>query len=87
MQQHGSLSEVIALLQQAIQAYSTQHPEEDFPLLHHKEATLLLRFQALFYAPLFGIGKLTEFDVKEHPLLTLQGRSYQSSTLAQFLGQ
>src|SRR6266567_5739804 len=87
IQQQGSLSAVIPLLQQAIHAYSTQHPKEDFPLLHHKEATLLLRLQALFYAPLFGIGKLTEFDVKEHPLATLQGRSYQSSTLSQFLGQ
>jgi hypothetical protein len=77
----------MTLLQQAIHAYSTQHPEEDFPLLHHKEETLLLRLQAIFYAPLFGIGKLTEFDVKEHPLVTLQGRSYQSSTLSQFLGQ
>ena len=86
IQQQGSLSEVITLLQQAIHAYSTQHPEEDFPLLHHKEKTLLLRFQTLFYAPLFGIKKLTEFDVKEHPLVTLQGRSYQSATLRQFLG-
>lgn len=87
IQQQGSLSEVITLLQQAIQAYSKRHPEEDFPLLHHKEETLWLRLQAIFYAPLFGIGKLTEFDVKEHPLVTLQGRSYQSSTLSQFLGQ
>jgi hypothetical protein len=86
MQQYGSLQAVIPLLQQAIRAYSTQHPEEDFPLLHHKEQTLLLRFQALFYAPLFGIEKLTEFDVKEHPLVTLQRRSYQSTTLRQFLG-
>ena len=86
MQQYGSLRAGIPLLQQAIQAYSTQHPEEDFPLLHHKEETLLRRFQALFYAPLFGIEKLTEFDVKEHALLTLQGRSYQSATLRQFLG-
>ncbi len=86
MQQYGGLQAVISLLQQAIRAYSTQHPEEDFPLLHHKEQTLLLRFQALFYAPLLGIEKLTEFDVKEHPLVTLQGRSYQSTTLRQFLG-
>ncbi len=86
MQQYGSLLAVISLLQQAIRAYSTQHPEEDFPLLHHKEKTLLLRFQALFYAPLLGIEQLTEFDVKEHPLVTLQGRSYQSTTLRQFLG-
>jgi hypothetical protein len=87
MQQQGSVSQVITLLQQAIQAYSTQHPEEDFPLLHHQEATLSRRFEALFYAPLCGIGKLTEFDVKEHPLLTLQGRSSHSSTLTQLLGQ
>jgi len=87
MQQQGGLREVITLLQQAIHAYRTQHPEADYPLVHHTEETLLLRFQALFYAPLLGIGKLTEFDVKEHPLLTLQGRSYHSSTLTQFLGQ
>jgi hypothetical protein len=87
MQHQGCLREVIPLLQQAIHAYRTQHPEEDLPLLHHTEETLLLRLQALFYAPLCGIGKLTEFDVKEHPLLTLQGRSYHSSTLSQFLGQ
>jgi hypothetical protein len=86
MQQYGSVRAVIPLLQQAIRAYSTQHPEEDFPLLHHQEQTLLLRFQALFYAPLFGIKKLTEFDVKEHSLGTLQGKSYQSATLRQFLG-
>lgn len=33
------------------------------------------------------IGKLTEFDVKEHALETVINRSYQSSTLNQFLGQ
>ena len=33
-----------------------------------------------------GIGKLTEFDVKDHPRLTLQGRSSHSATLSQFLG-
>jgi len=32
MPQDGSLHAVIPLLQQAIQAYSTQHPEEDCPL-------------------------------------------------------
>jgi len=46
----------------------------------------LLRFQALFYAPLLGIRKLTEFDVTAPPLVTLQGRSYQSTTLRPFLG-
>ncbi len=86
MQQHGSVRGVIPLLQQAIQAYRTQHPEEDFPLFHHKEETLLLRVQALFSAPLLGIGKLTEFDVTAPPRLTLQGRSSHSATLSQCLG-
>ena len=45
------------------------------------------RFKALFYAPLFGVKKLSELDVKEHPLQTLIGQDYQSSTLNQFLGQ
>ena len=43
-------------------------------------------FQALFFAPLFGIDCLSEFDTHEHPLQTLIGRGYQSSTLRQFLG-
>ncbi len=81
------LGQVVTLLQHGIHAYADGHPDADFPLLHHKEETLLQRFQALLYGPLFGIGPLTEFDVKEHPLDTLIGRSYQSSTLNQFLGQ
>jgi hypothetical protein len=36
---------------------------------------------------LLGIDRLSEFDSREHPLQTLIGRSYQSSTLRQFLGQ
>ena len=45
------------------------------------------RFQALFFAPLLGIDRLTAFDTHEHPLGTLLGRGYHSSTLSQFLGQ
>jgi hypothetical protein len=37
-------------------------------------------------APLLGIAHLSEFDTHEHPLETVIGRSYQSSTLSQFLG-
>ena len=79
--------QVVMLLQQRIHSYGEAHPGIDFPVLHHSPETLLRRFQALFYGPLFGIEKLTEYDVKEHPLDTLLGRSYQSSTLNQFLGQ
>jgi hypothetical protein len=34
-----------------------------------------------------GIEKLTAFDTHEHPLPTLLGQGYHSSTLSQFLGQ
>ena len=41
----------------------------------------------MFFAPLVGIEQLTRFDTYEHPLETLLGRGYHSSTLSQFLGQ
>lgn len=87
MDEQAVFGEVLKLLQQRIQCYIFDHPEVDFGLLHHKAETLLRRFQALFYAPLFGIGKLTGYDVIEHPLETLIGKGYHSSTLNQFLGQ
>jgi len=87
LEQKGIFSEVIALLAETIENYKGINPTENFPLLHHREETLNYRFKALFYAPLFEIGKLTEFDVKEHALETVINRSYQSSTLNQFLGQ
>ena len=55
--------------------------------MHHREQTLLRRLQALFFAPLLGINRLTEFDTREHPLGTLLGRGSQSGTRHQFLGQ
>ena len=87
LDQHDTFSPVVAQLTQAIEAHKRTHPDDDFALLHHRAQTLRHRFQALFFAPLFGIKHLTEFDTREHPLATLLGRSYQSSTLTQFLGQ
>ena len=87
MQQHERMSAVIPLLQQAMHRYHAQHPDDDFPLLHHREQTLRRRFPALLFAPLWGIETLTAFDTREHPLPTLLGRGYHSSTLGQFLGQ
>ncbi len=78
---------VVAQLTQAIEAYKQTHPDDDFALLHHRESTLLQRFQALFFAPLLGIDRLSELSIREHPLETLIGHGYQSSTLSQFLGQ
>jgi hypothetical protein len=78
---------VVAQLTQAIESYTQTHPDDDFALLHHRESTFLQRFKALFFAPLLGIDRLSEFDTREHPLRTLIGRGYQSSTLSQFLGQ
>ncbi|MDH3605078.1 MAG: hypothetical protein OEU26_36240, partial [Candidatus Tectomicrobia bacterium] len=84
---HQALDPVVSDLRQAIEAYQQAHPDEDFALLHHREQTLLRRFEALLFAPLLGIERLTEFDTHEHPLPTLIGRGYQSTTLNQFLAQ
>jgi hypothetical protein len=82
----GLLDTVVEQLTQAIEAYKRAHPSADFALLQHREQTLRRRFQALFLAPLFGIDRLTAFDTHEHPLPTLLGQGYHSSTLRQFLG-
>ena len=76
----GAFDPVVAQLTQAIETHKHTHPDDDFALLHHREQTLRHRFQALFFAPLFGIEHLTEFATREHPLSTLLGRSSQSST-------
>lgn len=80
-------SRIMTLLNQAREEWQTEHDDKSFPLLSHKDETLLVRFKALFYAPLLGIGKLAEFDYQEHCLSTLIGRKYQSSTLRQYLGE
>ncbi len=85
-QQHA-FDPMVAQLTQAVKAYKQTHSGDDFALLHHREQTLLRRFQALFFAPLWGIDCLSAFDTQEHPLQTMLGRDYQSSTLRQFLGQ
>jgi len=84
---HETFRPVVAQLTQAVEAHQQTHPDDDFALLHHRESTLLRRFQALFFAPLLGIDRLTAFDTQEHPLATLLGRGYHHSTLSQFLGQ
>jgi len=78
---------VVAHLTQTVEAHKQTHPDDNFALLHHRASTVLRRFQALFFAPLLGIDRLSEFDTREHALQTLIGRGYQSSTLRQFLGQ
>src|SRR5215471_9271516 len=87
LDQHDAFAPVVTHLTQAAQAHKQRHPDDDFALLHHRKSTLLHGFQALFYAPLLGIDRLSEFDTREHPLQTLIGHGYQSSTLSQFLGQ
>ena len=87
MESQDGFVAIEVLLNEGINGYRQKHPEVDFALLHHKPETLLRLFQALFYVPLLGIEKLTELDVKEHPLKTLVGVQYHSSTLNQFLGQ
>jgi hypothetical protein len=87
LDQQETFGPVVARLQQAIAAHKRAYPDDDFALLYHREQTLLRRFQALFFAPLVGLDRLTAFDTHEHPLQTLLRRGYHSSTLCQFLGQ
>ena len=87
MEQHEGFSGVMMLPKQAADQYLLSNPESSFPLSNHREETVLLRFKALFYAPLFGIGKLTESDVTEHSSEAVIGQSYQSSTPNQYLSQ
>ena len=87
LDQQARFTPLVAGLQQAIEAYKRAHRGEDCALLHHRELTLRRRWQALVLAPLVGIDNVSEFDTHEHPLETLIGRNYQSSTLNQFLGQ
>jgi hypothetical protein len=87
MEKQEGFGGVLKRLKEAIEEYRGEHVEGEFELLHHREQTLLVRFKALFYAPLLGIEKLSELDVKEHGLESLIGRGYQSTTLNQFVGQ
>jgi hypothetical protein len=87
LDQHEAFGPVVAQLRQAIEAHKRAHPTDDFALLHHREQTLLHRFQARFFAPLLGIKTLTGCDTHAHPLQTLLGRGYHSATLTQCLGQ
>lgn len=87
LDQQDAFGPVVAQLRQAVESHKQTHPGDDFALLHHRETTLLRCLQALFFAPLLGIDRLSEFDTREHPLQTLLGRGYHSSTLSQFLGQ
>jgi hypothetical protein len=87
LEQQGRLTPLVHALQQAIDGYQRHHRGDDFALLHHRQDTLLHRLQALLLAPLLGIERLSDFDSHETPVETVIGRSYQSSTLTQFLGQ
>ena len=87
LEQQNVFNKITDLIRELRLIYWLDHKEEDFALLFHRESTILDYFKALFYAPLFNIFKLTEYDLKKHPLSTLIGRSLQSSTLNQFLGQ
>lgn len=74
------------ILKKSIKDYSENNNNNDwFPLLSHRDEILISRFQALFFAPLMHIGKLTEFDSKQNCLKNVIGKSYQGSTLTQFL--
>ncbi len=86
MEMQETLPMILEQLKLAREFHIKENPTDSFPLLDHKDDTLMRRFKALFFAPLFGVGKLIEYDVKEHALRTVIGNGFQSSTLNQFLG-
>ena len=65
--------ETIRVLRETVRIYKDENPDHSFPLLNHGSETLERRFKALLYAPLSGIGKLAEYDMKEHALETIVG--------------
>jgi len=87
LDQQEALAPVVRGLKEALRAYQRTHPDDDLALLHHRDVTLSHRFEALLLAPLLGIERLSAFDSQEHPMETLLGQRYQSTTLSQFLGQ
>ena len=48
LDQHEAFGPVVAQLTQAVEAHKHTHPGDDFALLHHRESTLVHRFEALF---------------------------------------
>jgi hypothetical protein len=87
LDQHEAFGPVVAQRTQAVEAHKPTHPGDDFARLPPREQTLLHRFEALVFAPLLGIDRLTGFATREPPLETLLGRGSHSATLRQFLGQ
>ena len=87
LDQQDAFEPVVVRLKEAIRAYQCAHRDDALALLHHRDHTLKRRFEAMVLAPLLGIDRLIAFDSQEHPLETLLGTRYQSTTLSQFLGQ
>jgi len=52
LEQLGVFVPVVAGLKEVISTHQRTHPDEDFALLHHRDATLERRLQALVLAPL-----------------------------------
>src|SRR2546425_12856884 len=64
LDQQEAFAPVVAELKEAIREHQSTHPDEDFALLHHRDATLGRRFQALLLAPLLGMERLSAFDTQ-----------------------
>jgi hypothetical protein len=87
LDQQNAFAALVDRLREQTHAYQVANPQADFALLHHRDETLVRRLMALVLAPLLGIGRLSELDRHDHPLESLVGTGYHSSTLTQFVGQ
>ena len=84
--QQPAFDPVVAQRTPAVPVYTPTPPGDACALLHPREATLLRRWQALFFAPVLGIDRLSAFETPEPPRRTLRGRGSRRSTLRQLLG-
>jgi len=85
--QHNACGPVVGQLTQAALAPKEAQPDDDFAWVHQRASTIFHRFEALLFAPLLGIDRLSALGIREHPLQTLMGQGYQSATLSQCRGQ
>ncbi len=86
MTAQGIFQRILEVLVETIRVYAEAHPDQSQdPIFVHRPQTLLLRFQALLFAPLLGIRSIADFDQKGPELFQLLGRDYKAGAIYAFL--
>jgi hypothetical protein len=66
MESGDEFPKILSLLNQARDEWQAEHADEFFPLLNHKDETLLMRFKALFYARYLVSASLQSLIIKNN---------------------